>query len=194
MISDSLMQKESIYKELRDNELWRMLMGGDIDAGEVLYVRYYDLLYNYGMKYCRDEEFIKDCIQELFVKIYLHPYRSDVEYVRSYLLKSMTHIIFDRYRSVKRVIPLTDLTFDVFEDVSDEMDESIMSDDDLLMFYKLKHAQTELTDKQKRIIYLRFVQRLSYKEIAAVLDINVQSAMNSVHRAVCKLRKCMSRF
>ena len=194
MISDSLMRKESIYKELRDNELWRMLMGADIDAGEELYVRYYDLLYNYGMKYCRDEEFIKDCIQELFVKIYLHPYRSDVEYVRSYLLKSMTHIIFDRYRSVKRVIPLTDLTFDVFEDVSDEMDESIMSDDDLLMFYKLKHAQTELTDKQKRIIYLRFVQRLSYKEIAAVLDINVQSAMNSVHRAVCKLRKCMSRF
>ena len=58
---------------------------------------------------------------------------------------------------------------------------------------QLSAARATLTEKQAHIIYLRFVRGLSYKEVAAVLDMNVQSAMNSVNRAMIKLRNFMKK-
>ena len=182
-----------VYYEMGDKALWELLLKGDLKASEVLYVKYYDLLLNYGLKYCSNEDLVKDCIQDLFVKLYFHRNLPKVEYVRSYLLKSLAHIIFDRYRNKKNAVSLVNLTFNVFDVVSDDFDESV-ADEDLKVMTQLKYAHAALTEKQKHIIYLRFVQKLSYKEIAAVLDINVQSAMNSVHRAIEKLRNHMSRY
>lgn len=49
-----------------------------------------------------------------------------------------------------------------------------------------------LPNNQRMAIYLRYIKGLSYKEMAEVLDINPQSSMNLVSRALTKLRSKLS--
>lgn len=46
-----------------------------------------------------------------------------------------------------------------------------------------------LTERQKEIIYLRFVHDMSIDEISQIMDINTQSARNLISRSLQKLRE-----
>ena len=181
------------YNIISDSALWDRLVKGDITAEEVLYKRYYELLFNYGIKFIRDEEFVKDCIQDLFIKLYGRTTDAHVEYVRAYLLKGLRNIMFDRYEAKIRMAPIEQFCFNICDFDSIEKESSELTDETLKIRGQLALARSTLTEKQSHIIYLRFVRGLSYKEIATVLDINVQSAMNSVNRAMAKLRSQMKK-
>lgn len=49
------MQQGSYYK-MEDIALWNLMLKGDMMSLEVLYRRHYELLLNYGLKYCTDEK------------------------------------------------------------------------------------------------------------------------------------------
>ena len=53
---------------------------------------------------------------------------------------------------------------------------------------QLESAIQELTDRQREVIYLKFFEGLSTKELANVLEIRAQSIYNLVHDAVESLR------
>ena len=50
--------------------LWEKLLAGDEDACTYIYRKYIEELFSYGMRFTSDRELVKDCIQDLFVKIY----------------------------------------------------------------------------------------------------------------------------
>ena len=62
------------------------------------------------------------------------------------------------------------------------------NDHDLQLARRLLEAISQLSPNQKTVLYLRYVQELSYKEIADVMDMNIQSSMNLSSRALAKLR------
>lgn len=178
---------------ISDSALWTLLTKGDIKAGGVLYEKYYELLFNYGIKFCSDEEFVRDCIQELFIKLYNRSRPAHVEHVRAYLLKSLRNIMFDKHSSKSKTVSFGQLSFNIFDIETTDLQCGDMTDEMLKIRDQLTAARATLTEKQAHIIYLRFVRGLSYKEVAAVLDMNVQSAMNSVNRAMIKLRNFMKK-
>lgn len=174
---------------LTDLELWSLLLRGDTNVLEVIYMRYYDLLLNYGMKYSTDTDFVKDCIHDVFVKLHVSNDLKMTVSVRSYLLKSLRNIIYDKTERNKHLLSI-DNEF-VSLSVDDSVLEAIFSknDTDLKLSRQLVAAYSKLSSSQKMIIYLRYVKGLSYKEISNVLDINEQSSMNLLSRALAKLRK-----
>ena len=87
------------YSQMDDRALWSELRSGSLIALEVIYRRYYSLLLNYGMKCTPDDDMVRDCIQELFVKLAKSSNLSDTEYPRSYLLKSLRNMINDKSTS-----------------------------------------------------------------------------------------------
>lgn len=54
---------------MTDIELWTRILKGDKVAFEELYHRYYSPLFGYALRLNFDEETIKDCLQDMFVKI-----------------------------------------------------------------------------------------------------------------------------
>ena len=52
----------------KDNDLWLLFLGGDEDSFAEIYRRQYRNLYAYGTKFILDDELVKDCIQDLFIK------------------------------------------------------------------------------------------------------------------------------
>ena len=53
---------------LTDENTWDLYLTGDAAALETLMKRHYQTLYNYGSRFTKDHELIKDHIQELFFR------------------------------------------------------------------------------------------------------------------------------
>ena len=70
---------------MTDIELWTRILKGDKVAFEELYHRYYSSLFGYALRLNFDEETIKDCLQDMFVKIYVsHSSLPTLSYVKSH--------------------------------------------------------------------------------------------------------------
>lgn len=50
-----------------------------------------------------------------------------------------------------------------------------------------------LTDHQREIVYLRFIEEMPYEEIAVMLDMKIQTVRGQVFKAMEKLRKLDSK-
>ena len=164
-----------------------------MSAIETIYRRHYPLMLNFGMKYYADAEFVKDCIQDLFVKLICHPalFRH-VEFVRSWLLISLKNIMFDRLKSVKPSSSLDEVPFMTLEeDIMTIAQTEELDDEQVKDRRNLAKAFKLLGGSQRMAVYLHFVRGLSHKEVAALLDMNVQSSRNLLSRAISKLRKNM---
>ncbi len=181
------------YNALSDKKLWGLLNGTDRRmALSVLYQRHYELLYNYGMKCCGDEELVKDCIQDVFVKLHQGKVLAPEVTVRAYLLRAFHNAFLDqqqvngRYQDVflEDDLQIPD-SKDFFEDTF------ALSDEDIRYAKMLRDAIQSLSPNQKRLLYLHYVRKLSYKEIADAMGISVQSSMNLNNRALTKLKSIL---
>lgn len=175
--------------EIDDLALWDLLIKGDQKALEILYQKYYSLLLNYGLKCNPNKELIKDCIQDLFVNLFQNNSIKTANItVRSYLLKALRNNLIYKLSSQKEEYSLDDSVFYIPE--NEDLFEQLFpkNDQDVLLARRLMDAMSQLTPNQKSVLYLRYVKELSYKEIADIMDMNVQSSMNLANRALTKLR------
>lgn len=83
------MKELNQYSEKADALLWEKMIGGDKVAFEQLYRRYYSPLISYALSLSFDEGFAKDCIQDLFIKIFLSKSLKPIIYVRAYLYRAL---------------------------------------------------------------------------------------------------------
>lgn len=173
---------------LDDAQCWNLFLSGDKQAFELLYHRYYPLLYNYGFRISADKELIREGIQHLFVKLWtnragLNPTR----HVKHYLLKSFRHHLYalleqkrERERMPAEVVPL----------VQDSREEKIIRGETALHnAERLRKLLTLLTPRQKEAIHLRFFENLSYEEIAQVMEMQVGGTYKLIYRALERLRE-----
>ena len=178
--------------KMDDKVLWDLLIKGDQKAWEILYQRYYLLLLNYGLRCSTDRELVKDCIQDLFINLYQNT-RINVTSVtvRSYLLRALRNNLTYKLMSDKEADSLDNSVFHipVNEDLFDQLFPK--NDRDVWLAHRLLEAISQLSPNQKTVLYLRYVEDLSYREIADVMNMNIQSSMNLSSRALAKLRSLM---
>lgn len=171
-----------------DTDIWNQFRKGDAEAFAVLFDRNSDKLFRYGSKFVQDEELVKDCIQDVFVK--LHQRREKLPEMDNpffYLCITLKNALFDNLARAGRMVTVSteDIPFHVEFAYTDEQSE----DEDLIE--KFEQVISLLSDRQKEAIYLRYQMELSYEEISQLLGINYQSTRNLIHRALEKVRTTM---
>ena len=83
----------------RTRELVNEFCAGNDHAFAELYDLYVQMLFNYGMKITQDQELLKDCIHDVFVKIYnKRAEKSVINNFASYLIISLKNRLFDEFR------------------------------------------------------------------------------------------------
>lgn len=171
--------------EISEENLWLLCLKGDRQAFKEMYCRFYSLLYHYGLKLVSDEELVKDCIQDIFIKIIQnHSTLSPTLNLKGYLIKTLRNKIFDTLEKER--------DSDVLDDYADKfVADDIFADGDESDFHAklLKHAFSELSPHQQKIIYLYYVNELKHEDIAEILGINYQSSKNLLFRSLSKLKK-----
>lgn len=171
-------------------EIWDAFREGDDNAFSLLFETFSDSLYRYGMKFVSDENIVKDCIQDLFVKIYNNRQSlSPTTNPKFYLLFSLKNMVIDTLSKNKRLTYVSpeELPFIATYQYDAQQDEE--TDDEIKE--KFEQVLSLLNPRQKEAIYLRFHLDLSYEEISQLLGINYQSARNLIHRSILKIRENM---
>ena len=154
-----------------------------------LYDKHIDNLFAFGSRFSSDREMIKDCIQDVFVKLYTKKDNLDnVENIDSYLYVSLRNRINDEYR---RNIRLCD------KEINDTDMKKVAEADAFAM--EKQERQQELTatveqffdklsPRQQQIINLYYIEQRKYDDICQIMGINYQSVRNLMHRSIMRLR------
>ena len=176
----------------QDYCLWKSFKEGNVEAFYRLYDENVDALYNFGICFSKDIDFVKDCIHDLFLELYKSRKNlSDTDSIQFYLFCSLRRKIHKK--QIKQVV----LVYD--DEISSAEGNQEMAFEDLLIARevetetnkKIAEAMETLSSRQRESLFLKFDQNLSYTEIAEILDISVESARTSIYRALKDLRKCL---
>lgn len=174
----------NIQKEQKEIALWHEMLAGNVAAFEMLIDVTYDLLFQYGNKFCWDRELIKDCIQDVFLEIWekkssLNP---DIP-PKAYLLASLRRRLH-RMVQKNRMLFLDHLLPDEGFDIGFYAEHSfIESEHDQQLASQITHMLNGLPKRQKEAVYLKFFEDMDRDEIAAIMEIHPQSVSNLLQTA-----------
>lgn len=158
-----------------------------------LYKFYYQDLYAYGVSLGFNTEDVKDAIQEVYLKLYFNERQCiDEKKIKFYLLRSVRNQLIDWERTKKDTSSIEEEERSFKLSVS--VEESFISDEeDLLLKKRVNRILDLLTDHQREIVYLHFIEEMPYEEIAVMLDMKIQTVRGQVFKAMEKLRKLDSK-
>jgi len=168
--------------------LWKRIKAGETQAFHELYMQFADILFSFGLIYSKDQEFIKDCIHDLFFDLYKYRKNlSDNDHIRNYLFKSLKRKI-QSPQSGKLKLVFTN-TFQEGNEQKASLAETEGLENQEENIENIRIAMGKLSDRQQEVLNLRFQVGLSYAEIAKILDISVESARTLVYRSVKTIRE-----
>ncbi len=175
---------------MKQTQLWQKVVAGDRIAFGIIFRTYYDELFNYGLRFSKDPEVIRDALQELFLKIWkFRETISEIQDVKPYIFKMFRNQLVDHLKSDSRFFFRKDTPF--------HEEDSEFSAEDFIIHNqvsketrdKLALALRQLSPRQRETIYLRFYHGMEIGAIADILQVNVQSVRNNIFRAMCVMRK-----
>jgi RNA polymerase sigma factor (sigma-70 family) len=145
-------------------------------------------MFQYGIKFKNDPEFIKDCIQDVFFKlIKAGKNLGTTNNIRFYLFKSMKTSILKKIEKDRRLEEIgNDLKFEAQFSVEEEIAEKENATE---KEKSLSQALKKLSDRQREIIYLRYECEMEYSQICEIMHLKNDSARRLVFRAIKTLRE-----
>jgi len=173
-------------------QLWEAFRNGDAHALSALFETYYGALYHYGLKLTGDEELVKDCIQNLFQKLWRR--REGLraaQVVKAYLFKALRRHLGDETKLLRKHRHLLPTYTDSFEVTYSHEEFLIAQQGDAAQSARLLVALNQLSKRQREALYLKFFDGFSYERIAEVMSLNIQSVRNLIFNALQKLRNVM---
>jgi len=176
-----------------DTSLWQSFKAGDKDSFKIIYFKYYQNLYEYGIRITDDKEQLKDIIHDLFVKLWKNKSNlGDVTALRSYLLVSLRGAIYNNFQKISRK-PVTEINENSpFELVFSVETDYINKETKSVQNQKLADALNLLSPRQKEVIYLRYLEELDYSEIAEMMNITIKALYKLSARGLDALRQILN--
>lgn len=158
-------------------------MENKIKEMELLYKKFYVLLYRYAQTFLDDEDEAKDVVSDVFQRIWESWQQMDEQLINqldisaAFLYTSVRNRCLDKLRHEKATNHYASLV---------KATESLVSDDEIVEFEKritmLRKAIDHLPTYEQMVLRSVYFQHLSYKETAAQLNMSE----NMVHKRMTK--------
>ncbi len=168
-----------------------MLKEGDRNGLEGLYRHFSRQLFQYGLSIDPDQDFVKDCIQDVFIDLWkYHKNLQKADNIKVYLFKSLSHKIFRESKKEnkwkKEEIKENQEACFFTESIESELID-IQRDENLRK--KLAIALGNLPHRQKEVIQYLFFENFSYEEVSKIMGINLRSVYTLAWKAISSLKK-----
>ena len=183
------------YESMTDETLALQYVGGDNGAFDELLTRNQKKLYDYIMFVVRDPELANDVFQETFVKVITR--LQEGKYTDSgkfsfWLIRIAHNVIMDTFRDQKglHIVETTednDLTKLKSENLMDINRENEFVNAQILR--DVRHMMDSLPAPQREVVYMRFYQELSFKEIAETTGVSINTSLGRMRYALINLRR-----
>ena len=182
-------------KALNDKELINLYLTGDQKAFEVLLTRHKNKIYTSIYLFVKDHDLAQDIFQEVFIKIIDTLRKGKYNHEGKFLQWAMRisyNLCVDYFRRSKRRTKVSPSeTFDIF-DVLEVQDDNM----ETTMIKSQTHGKVrELVDllppEQKEVVILRHYADMSFKEIAALTRVSINTALGRMRYALINIRKML---
>ena len=159
------------------------------DALVKIFDLYSSALYNYALRLCNDALLADYIVGDVFAKLleHLSAGNGPGTNLRSYLYQTTYHLIVDEVRGSNREVPI-----DVVDLLRHDAYSTYIHLENRLVFETILQAmRNDLTDDQRHVIILRFLEGFSLRETAAIMGKQVNNVKVTQNRAIATLRKAL---
>ena len=180
---------------MSDEQLALAYIAGNNRAFDELLSRNQEKIFTYIMCIVKDEDVANDLFQETFLKVITK--LQDGQYTDTgkfcwWLTRIAHNVIIDHYRAKK-----SDRTTDAPKgnelsnlrsaSVMDDNRENQLSNEQVLK--DVKHLMEALPEPQRDVVFMRFYQDMSFKEIAEQTHVSINTSLGRMRYALINLRK-----
>lgn len=180
-----------------DEELVVMYVNGNNEAFDELLTRHQHSLYSYILYTVRDNGLAEDIFQETFMKaiitIQQGKYTESGKF-KAWINRIARNLIIDHYRQKKSENTISNDAYemDLFNNPSlcEETVEAKMVRTQVLNDVRM--LVDRLPDNQKEVVMMRYYKNLSFKEIADVTGVSINTALGRMRYAILNMRKMVT--
>lgn len=182
------------FSALTDEQLVRAYAKGNNEAFDTLLRRHQDRIFSYILRIIKNEDIANDIFQETFVKaiqtIRLGRYTENGKFP-AWISRIAHNLIIDYYRQEKsenlQSSDLTDVDILNRKELCEETIEDILISDQIRT--DVKYLIGELPALQREVLKMRYYQGLSFKEIAEITGVSINTALGRMRYAILNLRR-----
>src|SRR4030042_2655018 len=181
-------------KMISDYELIQRFIKGEQSCFEQLIHRHKNKVFAYISLYIRDQALAEDLFQDTFMKVIQSvragKYQDNGKFI-SWVMRIAHNLIIDHFRRIKQMNTISndDYESDLFN--SKKLAESTIEDDMIRRQIQkdVRKMISHLPDDQREVVILRHYAGLSFKEIAEITDVSINTALGRMRYALNNLRK-----
>jgi len=182
-------------KLLSDQQLIHLYAAGNADALSTLVVRHKNKLYTSIYLMVKDKYLAEDMFQDLFIRV-IDKLRND-HYTEEgkflpWVMRIAHNMCLDHFRKTKRqpVIKTSDDTdiFEAFNFTAPSAEDRIIATES---HEQVRKMLDKLPGEQREIIIMRHYANLTFKEIAQLKEISINTALGRMRYGLINLRKTM---
>ncbi|MFK7903917.1 MAG: RNA polymerase sigma factor [Chitinophagales bacterium] len=181
---------------ISDRGLVKMYMTGNEHSLAELIRRHQEKVYTSIFMFVKDEVLAEDIFQDTFIKVIetlrRGKYYEDGKFL-PWVLRISYNLCIDHYRKVKRTPTITNSDgYDIFKFLKfeEESPEKIMIKNET--HTKVRKLVEQLPVEQKEVVILRHYADLSFKEIAKITNVSINTALGRMRYALINMRKMIT--
>ena len=181
--------------DMSDEELAVSYMEGNNQAFDLLLEHNQSKLFSYILFIVRDEDVANDVFQETFIKIIVklrHRKYAPTGKFAAWCMRIAHNVIMDQFRQLKseRIVEPTednDLSNLTHDDLLDSNIETRFINDQVMK--DIQKMIDLLPPSQREVVFMRFFQQMSFKEIAKTTEVSINTALGRMRYAILNMRK-----
>jgi RNA polymerase sigma factor (sigma-70 family) len=183
-------------KMISDYELIQRFIKGEQSCFEQLIHRHKNKVFAYISLYIRDQALAEDLFQDTFMKVIQSvkagKYYDNGKFL-SWVMRIAHNLIIDHFRRMKQMNTVSNDNYesDIFN--SKKLADDTVEDDMIKRQIQkdVRRMISYLPEDQREVVILRHYAGLSFKEIAEITDVSINTALGRMRYALINMRKLM---
>jgi RNA polymerase sigma-70 factor (ECF subfamily) len=185
-------------QHLSDKELIGRYLKGNHSSLEILIHRHQNRVYAYILMITKKKELADDLFQDTFIKVIntirSGSYNEEGKFLQ-WVMRIAHNLVIDHFRKSNR-IPVIDNSkkdnYDIFDNLNiteESMEDRMITEqihDDIRKLIELLPAE------QREVLFMRHYADMSFKDIAEVTDVSINTALGRMRYALINLRKLVA--
>ena len=178
---------------LTDNELITRYVAGDESALKQLINRHQKKVFSYILMSVKNRELAEDIFQDTFIKVIntlkSDNYKEEGKFLQ-WVMRIANNLKIDYYRKVQRM-PVFESNsdfniFDVLNGTDPSIEQKIITEQ---IYSDVKNLVQYLPEEQREVLEMRIYDDVSFKDIAEITGVSINTALGRMRYALINLRK-----
>jgi RNA polymerase sigma-70 factor (ECF subfamily) len=179
---------------MTDEALVELYAYGNNSAFDVLLNRYEKSIHSYIFYIVRNHDLTEDIFQETFLKVIMTIKQgryTDNGKFKAWIMRIAHNLIIDNFRQERNenTISNDEAEIDLLNDM--KLCESNIEDEMLQeqIYLDIKKLVKHLPDNQREVLEMRYYHDMSFKEIADVTGVSINTALGRMRYAILNMRR-----